>query len=205
MKIKVCGMRESINIQELLELELDYMGFIFFQKSKRNAEGLLDEKLLESFPSTTKKVGVFVNSTKEFILEQHNKYNFQCLQLHGNESPEFCASFPELEIIKAFGVDDDFDFQKLDPYKNVVDYFLFDTKTPLHGGSGLVFNWQKLKEYDQSKPFFLSGGLSAKNIKEVLQYQDMNIHAVDVNSKFEIEPGLKNIELLNNSVFKELR
>ncbi len=198
-------MRESTNIQELLELGLDYMGFIFFEKSKRNAEDLLDENLLNSFPSSTKKVGVFVNASKESILEQHAKYNFQCLQLHGSESPEFCASFPEHEIVKAFGVDEDFDFKTLDAYKDVVDYFLFDTKTPLHGGSGLVFNWDKLKEYDQSKPFFLSGGLSADNIKEVLQYQEMNIHAVDVNSKFELEPGLKNIELLKDSVFKELR
>ena len=198
-------MRDTSNIQDLLELDLDYMGFIFFEKSARNAEGIVSEDILQAFPSTTKKVGVFVNASKEFILAQHAKYNFQALQLHGSESPEFCASFPDLEIIKAFGVDDGFDFKKLEPYKDLVDYFLFDTKTPLHGGSGLVFNWQKLKEYDQSKPFFLSGGLSADNIKEVLQYQDMNIHAVDVNSKFELEPGLKNIKLLKDSVFKELR
>jgi phosphoribosylanthranilate isomerase len=181
------------------------MGFIFYEKSKRNAVDLLDEKLLNSFPESTKKVGVFVNAREEFIDKQHAKYNFQCLQLHGNESPEFCESFPDLKIIKAFGLDENFDFKVLEAYQEVVDYFLFDTKTPLHGGSGQTFNWNKLKEYNQSKPFFLSGGLSAENIKEVLQYQEMNIHAVDVNSKFELKPALKDIELLKNSVFKELR
>lgn len=197
-------MRQKENIEQLLELQPDYMGFIFFEKSARNASELSEELLL-SFPKSVKKTGVFVNATHDFVQEKITKFALDAVQLHGNESPAYCTAFKNVEVIKAFGIDDEFDFKLLDEYKKAVDFFLFDTKTPLHGGSGRVFNWKKLNEYDQTVPFFLSGGLSAENIGEISQFPHLNSYAVDVNSKFETEPGLKNIALLKNSVFKTIR
>ncbi|WP_395050783.1 phosphoribosylanthranilate isomerase [Flavobacterium sp.] len=199
MKIKICGMKYPENMLEVGALLPDYMGFIFWEKSGRYFNGIIPE-----LPKSIKKVGVFVNETVDGIVEKIKKNDLQAVQLHGNESPEFCMDLKNkidnsVEIIKVFSVNDDFDFEVLKPFERVCDYFLFDTKGKLPGGNGTSFNWEVLKKYPSTKPFFLSGGIGIEeleNVKQVLK-TGLPIYAIDVNSKFEIEPGLKNIELLN--------
>ncbi len=197
MKVKVCGMRDSGNIQELLKLQPDYIGFIFYRESRRFAESL-DEATISSIPGVIKKTGVFVNEELQEIKKQVDKYGLQTIQLHGNESIDFCKSLQQenLEVIKAFGVDEVFDFSGLAEYEDSVDYFLFDTKTSSYGGSGMAFNLSLLERYSLSKSYFLSGGLSPENLQSVKKLNDHRLYAVDLNSKFEIEPGLKDIEKL---------
>lgn len=201
MKLKVCGMRDSQNIKELLKLGPDYMGFIFYDKSKRNAVGL-DVDLLRSFPSSTQKVGVFVNAPLDEVKSKVDEFQLDFVQLHGDESVEYVGELfaVGIKVIKVFSVGESFDFKVLKPYKGLVEYFLFDTKGKERGGNGVVFDWGILKDYDQSVPFFLSGGIDNENVSELASLGEMKIHAIDVNSKYEIEPGLKDIELL-----KELR
>ncbi|MEJ6979971.1 phosphoribosylanthranilate isomerase [Pedobacter sp. P351] len=205
LKLKVCGMRDAENISELAMLEPDYMGFIFYPQSKRYAADL-DVEVLNALPSEIKKTGVFVNAAYTEISQKIDTYKLDAIQLHGTESPEFCIRCKQLdvEVIKAFGVDKDFDFSDLSAYKEAVDYFLFDTKTDLHGGSGKTFDWNILQKYSLQKPYFLSGGLSADNLTEIKQINDPRLYALDLNSRFELEPGLKNIEKLT-AVFNEIK
>jgi phosphoribosylanthranilate isomerase len=200
MKLKICGMKYPDNILEVGSLLPDYMGFIFWEKSARYFDGIIPD-----LPKSIKKVGVFVNETVELILTQAQKYDLQAIQLHGHESAEFCLHLKseldaEIEMIKVFSVDDDFDFDALKPFETVCDYFLFDTKGKLPGGNGTTFDWKVLEKYPSSKPFFLSGGIGIEEmeaVKEILK-TNLPIYALDVNSKFEIEPGLKNTEKLNS-------
>jgi phosphoribosylanthranilate isomerase len=118
------------------------------------------------------------------------------VQLHGSETPDLCTQLKQMgvEVIKAFGIGADFDFDQLTPYLNSVDYFLFDTQTPAHGGSGKVFDWSLLSNYNLEKPFFLSGGIDLIHAKALKAMQNRWLYAIDINSKFELEPGLKNVE-----------
>ena len=197
IKLKVCGMRENENILALAQLQPDYMGFIFYPSSKRFA-GNLDAELLKSLPNSIKKTGVFVNASEKDIIETTEKYNLQAIQLHGNETPGFCFNLKSMnvEIIKAFGIDENFGFNTLSSYQDTVDYFLFDTKTALHGGSGQVFEWTLLGNYNLDMPYFLSGGLSPENISSLQSITDNRLYAADLNSCFETQPGLKDIEKL---------
>jgi phosphoribosylanthranilate isomerase len=198
MKLKICGMKYPDNILEVGSLLPDYMGFIFWEKSARYFDGVIPD-----LPKSIKKVGVFVNETAEVILAKAIKYDLQAIQLHGQESVEFCLNLKneldsEIELIKVFSVDDDFDFEVLKPFETVCDYFLFDTKGKLPGGNGTTFDWKVLEKYPSSKPFFLSGGIGLEEIdltKEILTI-NLPIHALDLNSKFEIEPGLKDKKIL---------
>ena len=202
--IKICGMKYPDNILEVGSLLPDYMGFIFWEKSARYFDGVIPD-----LPKSIKKVGVFVNETVEVILAKAQKYDLQAIQLHGHESVEFCADLKQvlkdenlkqvqIKIIKVFSVDDTFDFEVLKPFEAVCDYFLFDTKGKLPGGNGTTFDWKVLEKYPSSKPFFLSGGIGLEEIdltKEILT-TNLPIHALDLNSKFEIEPGLKDKKIL---------
>lgn len=189
-------MRESQNIRELLGLNPEYMGFIFYEKSPRNVGKDLDEALLKSFPASVEKVGVFVNASTGFVKEQVARYALGLVQLHGDESPEYVADLfaVGIRVMKVFSVGNEFDFKQLGQYNPFVEYFLFDTKGKARGGNGEVFNWELLSDYDQEVPFFLSGGIDLENADELKKLEGMNIHAIDVNSKFEIKPGLKNVE-----------
>ncbi|MEL0457572.1 phosphoribosylanthranilate isomerase [Flavobacteriaceae bacterium SZ-1-7] len=198
MKLKVCGMKYQDNIEQVAALQPDYLGFIFYEKSARHFE-------LENIPEISKfikKVGVFVNASLDFIQEKIEKHNLNAVQLHGEESPEFCDALKNknIEIIKVFSIKDEFNFEILKPYENVVDYFLFDTKGKLPGGNGYTFNWDVLMDYPSNKPFFLSGGIGIDEVEKIKAFKNSEAskycYALDVNSKFEIEPGLKNIELL---------
>ncbi len=198
MKIKVCGMRDADNLAALVELQPDFVGFIFYDKSPRFAAEQLDEAQLKAIPRSTKKVGVFVNANPDYILKIVKKYDLQLVQLHGNESPDFCKNLKNkgINIIKAFAIDEAFNFSSLNNYKPHCDFFLFDAKGQNPGGNGFAFDWNILNRYDNEKPFFLSGGLSLENIEQAAQLEGLRIYGFDVNSKFEHEPGLKNIEKL---------
>ena len=199
MKLKICGMKYPDNIIEVGSLLPDYMGFIFWDKSAR----YFDETL-PTLPQSIKKTGVFVNENVKEILEKVTKYDLQAVQLHGHESVAFCQELKNtltntIEIIKVFSVDEAFDFYQLEPFETVCDYFLFDTKGKLPGGNGTTFDWKVLEKYPSQKPFFLSGGIGLEEIdlvKQILK-TDLPIYAIDVNSKFEIEAGLKNKEELD--------
>jgi phosphoribosylanthranilate isomerase len=198
--IKICGMKYPDNILEVGSLLPDYMGFIFWEKSSRYFDGVIPD-----LPKSIKKVGVFVNETAEIILAKAQKYDLQAVQLHGHESVEFCQELKDkmdssIEIIKVFSVDDSFEFEVLKPFETVCDYFLFDTKGKLPGGNGTTFDWKVLEKYPSSKPFFLSGGIGIEEMDAVKEIAKTNLplYAIDINSKFEIEPGLKNIEKLDS-------
>jgi len=194
MKFKICGMKFPENILEVSTLQPDFMGFIFWEKSSRYFDGAIP-----MLPKSIKKVGVFVDESLEIIVSKIEKYNLDCVQLHGNESVEFCQKLKQIpiEIIKVFSIKDEFDFVLLKKFESVCDYFLFDTKGELPGGNGITFDWNLLKEYPSNKPFFLSGGIGIEKIKW-LKEMNLPLFAVDVNSKFETEPGLKNSELLKS-------
>nr|WP_315163841.1 phosphoribosylanthranilate isomerase [uncultured Flavobacterium sp.] len=202
MKLKICGMKYPDNIVEIGALLPDYMGFIFWEKSARYFDGTMPD-----LPKSIKKVGVFVNESTEVILAKAQKYNLQAIQLHGQESVAFCSDLKSkidasIEIIKVFSVSDSFDFEVLKAFETVCDYFLFDTKGKLPGGNGTTFDWKVLENYPSTKPFFLSGGIGIEEIKSIQEISKTNlpIYAIDINSKFEIESGLKNEEKLKRFI-----
>ena len=202
LRLKICGMKAPSNILEVAALQPDYMGFIFYKQSKRYAGGLSAE-LLKDLPLNIKKTGVFVDESLSVAAKFVTEFGFSAIQLHGAETPEYCLELKELlppgtEIIKAFGVDERFDFAQLRAYEAVVDYFLFDTQTPGHGGSGKVFNWSLLARYELDKPYFLSGGIGPEHAEDIGNLKDKRLYAIDVNSRFELEPGLKQIDKLND-------
>ena len=195
LKIKVCGMREKSNISQLCELSPDYIGFLFYPKSKRYVGQKIPEEILRIIPKRIKKVGVFVNEDFQDLEAKIRENQLDFVQLHGDETPEYCemANNLGIDVIKSFSVTDDFVFNKLDNYKKHCNYFLFDTFTPAYGGSGEKFNWDILDKYDNETPFFLSGGISLNETDDILNLKNLNLHAIDINSRFEIEPALKDI------------
>ncbi|MBC7892243.1 MAG: phosphoribosylanthranilate isomerase [Sphingobacteriaceae bacterium] len=196
MRIKVCGMREPENLRQLLELQPDYVGFIFHEASPRFVGDTLDPEVLKEVPRGVKKVGVFVNASIDQIVKTVRRYGLDYAQLHGEESPDFCRNlqFKGVNIIKAFPIDDAFNFTKLNNFKPHCDFFLFDAKGVQRGGNGEVFDWALLNRYDNEKPFFLAGGISLDNVEELTALAGLRLHAIDINSKFETAPGLKDIE-----------
>ena len=191
-------MRELENIQQLAALPIDYMGFIFYAKSPRHVTQVLELDL----PTHIRKVGVFVNANTEVIKNAVVENKLNSVQLHGQESPAECAEIRMmgLEVFKAFGIDVGFDWGSLQAYLPHVDYFLFDTKSPEHGGTGRTFDWDVLKAYPYDKPYFLSGGLALENIAQAAAINNPRLIGFDLNSKFEIAPGLKNIDTLTQAV-----
>ena len=203
MKIKICGLRDPENIKAVEALAPDYMGFICYDKSPLFIDAMDDDELVNISTGIT-KVGVFVDEDADSISKMIYKYKFDAIQLHGSESPEFCDMYKhEVQVIKAFGIDEHFDFAKLDAYKKNVNYFLFDTKTPVHGGSGQTFDWSILESYKLNVPFFLSGGLSPDNLEEVKNIKHPAFYGIDLNSKFEVSPALKDIDKLKQA-FKKI-
>ena len=198
LKLKICGMKFHENIKQVASLQPDYMGFIFFEKSPRNFDAEIPE-----MDKGIKKTGVFVDASLDFVLEKVKKNQLQAVQLHGKESPEFCAALKveDLEIIKVFSVKDSFDFSNLQQYEGKVDFFLFDTKGKAKGGNGVAFDWEVLKKYPSETPFFLSGGIGLEEVGRLKDFEfPKTFYGIDVNSRFELEPGFKNLETL-----KELR
>ncbi len=195
-------MRESTNIGLVSALQPDYMGFIFYEKSPRYVGEELNPDQLKAFPRQIRKVGVFVNAHPDFILRTVRKYHLDLVQLHGTEAPEVCRNLRNrgISIIKAFSIDEQFNFSRLNNYKTFCDYFLFDTKGESFGGNGTRFNWDLLRQYDNDKPFFLSGGISPEHVEALHELRGLNIHAFDINSRFEISAGLKDVQKLKHFI-----
>jgi len=207
LKWKVCGMKHAENIQKVLELKPDYMGFIFYKESPRYV-GDRWSGPGKDFPVTTKKVGVFVNESLKNLRTLNERFQFDYLQLHGHESPQYCKELCQdnLTLIKAVSLKTDEELKNLADFKPWVKYFLFDTPSSKYGGTGTVFDWSVLKEYDNEVPLFLSGGISLDNFMDVKELKGLNLEAIDVNSKFETHPGCKDplkLERLKNKI-KEL-
>ncbi|MFK7785404.1 MAG: phosphoribosylanthranilate isomerase [Crocinitomicaceae bacterium] len=197
MLIKVCGMRLEEQIRELDEI-VDFLGFIFYEKSKR---------FVQSTPNVERaqKVGVFVNATIDQMRSEVREHSLQTAQLHGNETPEMCARLKDdVKVIKAFGVNEDFNFDQTKAYSDHVDYFLFDTKTPQHGGSGKQFDWSLLSQYEGSTPFLLSGGINPESLDLIQGISHPKLAGLDLNSGFERAPADKNIQELKQFI-KELQ
>ena len=216
-------MKYEENTLKVAGLEPDYLGFIFYEKSPRNFDGTIPQ-----LPKRIKKVGVFVDATIDFILEKVKQYNFDAIQLHGAESAEYCRALNKelkevstpldlteiedkaisrrVKMWKVFAIKDSFDFNRLKPYEGIVDAFLFDTKGKEKGGNGYTFDWSILKEYPSTTRFVLSGGIGVDEVTSLLSFLEKPaskyLYGIDVNSKFEDQPGLKNIEKLQQ--FKNL-
>lgn len=188
-------MKYTANREAVEKLPVDWLGFIFYPPSKRfvgeNPEAGV-------FDSAKEKVGVFVNQNAFEIMALSKKYHLDWIQLHGNENPQTCRmlKMQGLKIIKAFSVDENFDFETTAAYEKAATLFLFDTKTPLHGGSGKKFDWIVLEKYTGHTPFLLSGGIVPGDAEEILKINHPKLTGIDVNSGFEDQPGVKNIEKL---------
>ncbi|QDK83531.1 phosphoribosylanthranilate isomerase [Spirosoma sp. KCTC 42546] len=195
MKIKVCGLRDADNLKEIAALNPDFIGFIFYDQSPRFVGEDLDEAVVKAIPRSIRKVGVFVNASPDYILRSVKKYDFQYIQLHGNETPEYCRSLRNrgINIIKAFRVDESFNFSMLNNYKAQCDFFLFDAKGDQFGGNGHTFDWSILSRYDNEKPFFISGGIGLNNLDLLATLKGMKLYGVDVNSQVELAPGVKDV------------
>jgi phosphoribosylanthranilate isomerase len=203
MKVKVCGMKHPENMQELAAIPVDMMGMIFYEKSLRYV-GEPDAEEINALPPSILKVGVFVDASVDCILNKKERYQLQMIQLHGNESPAFCKELKKnkIRIIKAFSVEEPDDLRKCLFYNDCCDYYLFDTRTPQYGGSGKKFDWKILSVYSGEKPFFLSGGIALEDAKAIGQLNYPQLFAVDLNSRFECLPGLKDIDKINQFLKK---
>lgn len=193
LQLKVCGMRQAANIQELLALKPDFLGFIFYPKSVRFVGSAFPPTFLKNIPVTTRKVGVFVNEAYESIRQIVDTYHLEAVQLHGEELPDLCQQLKTsgLLVIKAFAVHDSFNFTQLQPYEGTCDYFLFDTKGQDYGGNGVRFNWDILKNYTGQTPFFLSGGIDLEHAAQLKNLSLPLLTGIDINSRFELSPALK--------------
>lgn len=209
MIVKVCGMRQPDNIREMAESGVNWMGFIFYERSPRYIRkgkdntcpslSIEDQVIITLLhEKRIKAVGVFVNAPLEEMLEAAGKYKLDYLQLHGNESPDICYSLQKrgISVIKAFSIADTEDLKKTNEYEGRADYFLFDTKCDNYGGSGKQFDWSVLSDYQGDTPFLLSGGICPESAEAILNFNHPRFAGIDLNSGFETEPGLKDIEKL---------
>lgn len=201
MELKVCGITTTENIMELIPLKISRLGFIFYHMSKRYVYGKLIEDGLKAIPKHIKKTGVFVNAEIAEIEQIINRYQLDSIQLHGDESPEFCNHFRRnVEVIKTISIMNKSSFETAKLYDNACDLFLFDTQSEHYGGTGKTFDWQWLEEYTLDKPFYLSGGISLENFEEIKKLKHHQLLGVDVNSRFEIRPGIKDIEKIKQLI-----
>lgn len=185
-------MRDRQNILEVSQLQPHYMGFIFYAASPRYVG---DDFVVPEISTATKRVGVFVNEDTEVILQKVRGNQLDYVQLHGTESPEQCRELKNqgVGIIKVFSIDDDMDFQITEKYRDVVDYFLFDTKGKFYGGNARTFNWDVLLRYDQKVPFFLSGGITPEHVAKIRLLNLPALQIIDINSGVEIRPAFKDV------------
>jgi phosphoribosylanthranilate isomerase len=204
LKIKVCGMRDALNIRQIADLKPDLMGFVFYPASPRSAGEFPAEGMFEAFPPGILKTGVFVDADLYEIKAKILRFGLQTVQLHGQESPEVCRQLMEtgIKVIKAFNIAEDTDFSKMMPYLTSTTWFLFDTVSKVHGGSGERFNWKLLDKYQLGQPFFLSGGLDLSDAESILSLKHPALIGIDINSKFEFEPGVKDVSKVKKFCLK---
>ena len=196
ISVKVCGMREAENIREVEALGIDLMGFIFWPKSSRYVS-----ERPAYLPTQCKRVGVFVNEDIKQVKRIAEEYSLDVIQLHGSESPDYIRQLGSvcgdtIATVKAFNIATAADLDATKSYEGIVDYFLFDTKTPIPGGSGVQFDWSLLADYVGQTPFLLSGGIGPDDAERVKTFQHPKCIGIDLNSRFEISPGLKDVEKL---------
>lgn len=203
LKIKVCGLNNKTNIINIAKIKPDYMGFIYYKYSKRYVGNKFNIPFLAK---KIKKVGVFVNENEDFILKKSFENKLDFVQLHGDEDINYCYNIKNkgIKIIKSFGIDDNFNFRTIKLYKNICNFFLFDNKTDNYGGSGKKFLWKKIDDYNLDIPFFISGGIALSDINNILSISHPCFLGVDINSKFEIKNGIKNLNIVDNFI-KKLR
>lgn len=206
MILKVCGMKHSENILALEDLKPDMMGFIFYPKSKRYVDKKVLKKSFLKGDKNIDKVAVFVNESAKHMASELAGLDFKYIQLHGKEPIEEIIKLKSFgyKIMKAFPMSNAFEWERTEAYEAYCDYFVFDTSSPNHGGSGQQFDWNILKNYQGKTPFLLSGGISIQDIEQIKKFQHPQLAGIDINSKFEIEPGLKDIDLVQKMI-KEFR
>lgn len=205
MMTKVCGMRDAQNIRDVESLGVDWIGMIFWPKSKRYVA-----EVPSYLPEHLKKVGVFVDSTLDDILQHISDYQLDIIQLHGQESPDFAKALKPHTIIKAFNIEKADDLLQTEKYEGIADYFLFDTRKPLRevggwlppGGTGEKFDWSVLTAYQGKTPFLLSGGIGPEDAESVRSFHHPRCIGIDLNSRFESEPGFKDINQLKTFINK---
>ncbi|MBK7426791.1 MAG: phosphoribosylanthranilate isomerase [Saprospiraceae bacterium] len=192
MKIKICGMKNVENIHQILALQPDWMGFIFYPFSPRNVEEDLASEIHNVDWSHTNRVGVFVESDLPFILRKAELFNLNWIQLHGKYELSLIKELrQQFKIIKAIPVATNYDIHASEAYQDEVDMLLFDTKSALHGGSGQRFDWSVLDAYKGETSFLLSGGLSPECLKDLMHFEHPAFKGIDLNSGFELSPGIK--------------
>lgn len=201
--LKVCGMVDASNILEVGELNPEFMGFIFYPKSGRYVSR--NFRIPAALPKEIQRVGVFVNQPLEEILHVSRGQALNCVQLHGSEAPDLCIDVKRngFRVIKAFGIDEEFDFCQVIEYTPVVDYFLFDSKTDLFGGSGRRYNWKLLRKYYGKTPFFLSGGIGPEQVDEAMRLELPQLIGLDINSAVEVKPGLKDVGKVSQVIVRQ--
>ena len=196
--IKVCGLRDATNIEAITALNPDMIGHIFYDKSLRFLENPI-----EVSNKNSRRIGVFVDASIKEIIDHVFDFELNGIQLHGNEDKAFVIdliialaanNIHKMLIIKALGIENQHDLAKANEFESFVNYILLDTKTPKHGGSGQKFDWSILKYYNCVTPFILSGGIDIADVEDILKIEHENFAGVDINSKFEIEPGIKDVE-----------
>ena len=194
-KVKVCGMREAENIREVEALGVDLMGFIFWPKSSRYVSERPDY-----LPTKCKRVGVFVDEDIEKVKHIADDYALGYIQLHGHESPEYCVLLKGHKLIKAFNIATKEDLEATKPYEGLVDYFLFDTKGKSVGGNGEKFDWTVLEAYQGNTPFLLSGGIGPDDAERVKAINHPKCIGIDLNSRFETAPAIKDVNKLKEFI-----
>ena len=206
LKVKVCGMTDPENVQAVCKHRPDYIGFIFYHRSVRYVGSKPDPELFSAVPEGIRKTAVFVNEHYEKMIHITDKHGIEVLQLHGMESPETCKALRihGKTVIKVFPGDQLENKRLLSDYTGAANYFLFDTPVKTHGGSGRKFDWSILNRLSSDVSFFLSGGISETDAKQILSIDLPSLYAVDINSRFETEPGIKDPELVGKFL-KEIR
>lgn len=215
MKIKVCGMRDGENIRRVAALGVDWIGMIFWDKSPRYVTmiptdaGIIPDRADTTPKTDIKRVGVFVDEMPQNIITRAVNFELDLIQLHGHETPTMIRNLrrtldpdirPGIQFIKAISVSCRDDIAAYKPYEDCVDYFLFDTKCPTVGGSGSQFDWSVLEAYDGSKPFLLSGGIGPDDAERVRAFHHPQCIGIDLNSRFETAPGVKDVDLLRTFI-----
>lgn len=195
MQVKICGMREATNLRAIAGLNPGWLGFIFYKKSARYMSDTLSPARVRNLPPAIRRVGVFVDADLAEVQAVASAYGLDYVQLHGHETPAYCQQAHDLglPVIKAFALDNTFDFSQLAAYVPACALFLFDTKGALPGGNGVAFDWQVLQAYQGPVGFLLSGGLGPANLDELLHFEHPYLSGYDFNSHLETAPGLKDV------------
>lgn len=197
-------MKDTANIEQLVQLDIDWMGMIFYPQSPRfiTSPPQVETRLFQKIT----KVGVFVNANNREIISTVNRFSLDIIQLHGNESVQQITALrsenPRTKIIKAFSILHEGDLNKVQQYETAVDYALLDTKTHKYGGSGEKFDWSIINHYQSELPFILSGGIDIDDTHAIKSIQHSKLAGIDINSRFEISPGIKNISKIQELIQK---